>query len=105
MRKEATAAVTYCVRGGATLYAARRESNPPGRSVQTQLFRTLLHDFLALEDASDLAVQTGALLERFGGWFDVLEVLELIPDGWSVGLAAVFIECALKWLVRERSER
>jgi len=97
-------AVAYCLRGGATLYAARRESNPPGRSVQTQLFRTLLHEFLALEDASDRAVQTGALLERFGGWFDVLEVLELIPDGWSVGLAAEFIVCALQRLVRERHE-
>lgn len=69
------------------------------------LFRTVLGEFLALEDVSERVEQTGALLERFGAWFDVLEVLELIPNSWAIDAAlSEFLVSALRRLVRERHE-
>ena len=118
-------AVSYCLRGGSSIYAApntknnkatavkhRKQSsssNTPGRDddgddAQTHLFRVLLREFLALDDVSDRVEQTGALLQRFGGWFDVLEVLALLPDGWSVDIAADFLAAALRRLVKEKHE-
>lgn len=76
----------------------------PTEDVQAGLFRTLLREFLAIEDVSDRLEQTGALLERFGGWFDVMEVLEQVPDGWSVDVVAGFLMTALRRLVAERHE-
>lgn len=99
-------AVSYCLRGGASIYTpqpGRRESMPT-EDVQAGLFRTLLREFLAIEDVSDRLEQTGALLERFGGWFDVMEVLEQVPDGWSVDVVAGFLMTALRRLVAERHE-
>jgi hypothetical protein len=99
-------AVSYCLRGGASIYTptpGRRESMP-GREAQARLFGALLREFLALADVSARVEQTGALLERFGGWLDVQEVLGLIPDGWSVDVAAGFLLGALRRLVEERRE-
>jgi hypothetical protein len=76
----------------------------PSHETQTQLFRFLLKEFLVLEDISNRVVQTGALLERFGQWFDVLEVLNMIPDSWSVDVTAGFFVSALRRLVWERHE-
>ncbi|KAH6840977.1 hypothetical protein B0I37DRAFT_399927 [Chaetomium sp. MPI-CAGE-AT-0009] len=105
-------AVSYCVRGAAALTPAgtrrhRRDSGsdlPPTWDEQTRLFRALLGEFLALEDADDRVAQTGALLERFGGWFDVVEVLELVPEGWAVEVVGGFLVAALRRLVGERRE-
>ena len=99
-------AVSYCLRGGASIYTptpGRRESMPT-EDTQAGLFRALLREFLKLEDVNDRVEQTGTLLERFGGWFDVLEVLELIPDSWSVDVTAAFLVSALRRLVREKNE-
>lgn len=99
-------AVSYCLRGGASISGSTsdRRDSIPTKETQTHLFRVLLSEFLAITDPSDCVEQTGALLERFGGWFDVLEVLELIPDHWSVDVTAEFLKAALRRLVRERHE-
>ncbi|OIW29824.1 hypothetical protein CONLIGDRAFT_631896 [Coniochaeta ligniaria NRRL 30616] len=99
-------AVSYCLRGGSSIYTptASRRGSMPSQDTQTHLFRVLLREFMALEDVSDRVEQTGTLLERFGGWFDVLEVLDLLPDGWSVDIAAEFLVSALRRLVREKHE-
>ena len=99
-------AVSYCLRGGASIYtpSSGRRDSAPTTETQTRLFRVLLGEFLTIGDLSDRVEQTGALLERFGGWFDVLEVLELIPDSWSVDVAAGFLVTSLRRLVRERHE-
>ncbi|KAK4467096.1 hypothetical protein QBC42DRAFT_292820 [Cladorrhinum samala] len=105
-------AVSYCIRGGAALSPAsarskRRDSEsslPPTWEEQTKLFRFLLGEFLALEDAEEKVEQTAALLERFGGWFDVLEVLEVIPEDWGVEIVAGFLVAALRRLVGESHE-
>ncbi|KAM5356395.1 hypothetical protein ACJ41O_003041 [Fusarium nematophilum] len=96
-------AVSYCLRGGAsTSGAAPAERASPEE--QRRLFHVVLRELLALDDVSDRVEQTGALLERFGGWFEIDEVLGLIPDDWSVDIVAGFIVGALKRLVGERRE-
>lgn len=100
-------AVSYCLRGGSSIYtpaAPARRHSAPGQHAQTRLFRVLLGEFMALGDVSDRVQQTGALLERFGGWFDVLEVLHLLPDGWSVDIVAEFLVASLRRMVREKHE-
>jgi hypothetical protein len=102
-------AVSYCLRAGSSIYTpaapTRREDGaPPSQDAQTHLFRVLLGEFMRLEDVSDRVEQTGSLLERFGGWFDVLEVLELLPDSWSVDIVGEFLIAALRRLVREKHE-
>ena len=111
-------AVKYCMRGGSSLYGTvrstakssndrarkRRESLPPTAEVQTKLFRSLLVEFLALEDVSDRVEQTGSLLGRFAGCFDVLDVLNLLPDSWAVDVAAGFLAHALRELVQDRNQ-
>lgn len=99
-------AVSYCLRGGASIYTPHpgRRASVPAEDTQAGLFRALLREFLAIGDVSDRLEQTGALLERFGGWFDVAEVLEQVPDGWSVDAVAGFLAAALRRLVAERHE-
>jgi len=99
-------AVSYCLRGGGSLSASApgRRDSLPTKETQARLFRVLLAEFLVIDDLSDRVEQTGALLERFGGWFDVLEVLSLVPDNWSVDVTAGFLITALRTLVRERQE-
>ncbi|KAI1103055.1 hypothetical protein F4804DRAFT_353219 [Jackrogersella minutella] len=116
-------AVAYCLRGGASIYTIyqtqqsqpppspenakapkRHESVPPTQDQQARLFRALLGEFLILEDVSDRVEQTGLLLEKFGGWFDVGDVLSVIPDTWSVDLVAGFLVKALRRMVVEKNE-
>ncbi|KAL1853679.1 hypothetical protein VTK73DRAFT_8905 [Phialemonium thermophilum] len=105
-------AVSYCLRGGSNTVgigssnSAREDARSRATTTTTtrRLFRVLLGEFLALDDVSDRVEQTGALLQRFGGWFDCLEVLALLPDGWSVEIAAGFLAAALRRLVAERHE-
>ncbi|KAK0739688.1 hypothetical protein B0T21DRAFT_329770 [Apiosordaria backusii] len=107
-------AVSYCLRGGAALspgsgarHNKRRDSDsslPPTYEEQVQLFRSLLHEFLKLEDPEEKVEHTGNLLERFGGWFDILEVLEVIPEDWPVETIAEFLVSGLRRLVAERCE-
>ncbi|KAI0465903.1 hypothetical protein F4859DRAFT_499160 [Xylaria cf. heliscus] len=117
-------AVAYCFRGGASVYSIyqaetrkappaspedtrapkRRDSAPPTQHEQARLFRALLGEFLQLEDISDRVEQTGLLLEKFGGWFDVSDILSVIPDSWSVDLVAGFLVKALRQIVAEKNE-
>lgn len=105
-------AVSYCLRGSTNVFSTpaalsqRRihAALPLTTEEQQQLFYGVLREFLAIEDASERVEQTGALLERFGGWFDLDEVLGLIPDSWSLDVVAGFLVGALRRLVRERHE-
>ncbi|KAH8163829.1 hypothetical protein CIB48_g4406 [Xylaria polymorpha] len=117
-------AVAYCFRGGASVYSIyqagtrspppanpgdvrapkRRESAPPTQNEQARLFRALLGEFLRLEDVGDRVEQTGLLLEKFGAWFDVSDILSVIPDSWSVDLVAGFLIKALRQIVVEKNE-
>jgi vacuolar protein sorting-associated protein 3 len=103
-------AVSYCLRGGTSIDSftaadgTRTADSLPTVETQRQLFNTVLRELLALNDASDRVEQTGALLERFGGWFEVDDVLGLIPDTWSVDVVAGFLVGALRRLVSEKHE-
>ncbi|UNI24441.1 hypothetical protein JDV02_010184 [Purpureocillium takamizusanense] len=101
-------AVAYCLRGGASVYVPpetrRRGDSLPELEQQERLFQVALREFLAIDDMGDRVEQTGALLERFGGWFDVVEVLQLVPDSWSVEVVAGFLVGAMRRLVRDKHE-
>ncbi|KAI6800908.1 hypothetical protein KC363_g5512 [Hortaea werneckii] len=77
---------------------------PVDKDLQASLFRALLRESFQISDLSERLERTAELLERFAAWFDVAEVLALIPDGWSVELVSGFLVHALRRLVRERQE-
>ena len=106
-------AIRYCLLCGSSIFQTAdlggASALPPGASLptkyeQSRLFRVLLTETLRMQDISERLERTGELLERFGGWFDVREVLELIPDEWAVELVEGFLVTALRALVRERHE-
>jgi hypothetical protein len=123
-------AVAYCLRGAAALTPSttntsspsfqhyqhhhRKSSNqpdndddytlPPTFAQQCTFFNLLLRELLALRDADERTQHTSALLERFGGWFDALAVLELLPPDWSVAAAGGFLARALRRLEAEARE-
>jgi hypothetical protein len=95
-------AISYCLRGG----YSQTPSTPTSSSFDTQkkLFATLLHALLSLPDITARIERTAELLERFGAWFEVEEVLQAIPTSWSVEIFGAFLAGALGRLVRERNE-
>ncbi|KAK5684856.1 hypothetical protein LTS10_002931 [Elasticomyces elasticus] len=99
-------AVRYCLLGGEGIFGVGGggERVLPTKEEQKRLFGILLHEFLRLEDVSERLERTAELLERFGGWFDVADVLELVPEDWSVELVSGFLVHAFRKLVRERNE-
>lgn len=99
--------VSYCLRGGSSIYtssARGRSDSMPTHETQARLFRAVLGEFLAIQDAGDRIEQTGALLERFGGWFEIEEVLSLIPNDWSVEIVAGFLVQAVRQILHEKNE-
>ncbi|KAL1630288.1 hypothetical protein SLS56_005113 [Neofusicoccum ribis] len=102
-------AISYCLLGGSSIYRppgnrAIPAEELPTHADQARLFGYLLHEFLRIEDITDRVERTSELLERFGGWFDVQQVLGMIPDSWSIDIFSGFLISALRRLVRERNE-
>lgn len=99
-------AIRYCVFGG-----PRSSSSSTGilpeladYTLQTTLFRHLLDEFLHIEDVSDRIERTSDLLARFAAWFDVREVLELVPEDWSVDILGGFFVHVFRTLVSQNRE-
>ncbi|KAL2863772.1 putative TGF beta receptor associated protein 1 [Aspergillus lucknowensis] len=99
------AAARYCLFGGP------RSTSSTGaplefaeKSRQTELFRYLLDEFLQIQDLSERIERTSDLLARFAGWFDVREVLGIIPDDWSVDILNGFLAHVFRVLVSESRE-
>lgn len=101
-------AIRYCLLGGSSIFHPGSnllpEQSLPSKEEQARLFHTLLHEFFRIEDLGERLERTSELLERFGGWFEIEEVLALIPDGWSVEIVSGFLVHALRRLVREKNE-
>ncbi|KAF2756831.1 hypothetical protein EJ05DRAFT_493396 [Pseudovirgaria hyperparasitica] len=101
-------AVNYCLLGGSSIFRPSLGYVPdnamPSREEQGRLFKVLLAEFLKIEDLGERIERTGELLERFGGWFDVMDVLSQVPDEWSVEIFGGFLVSALRELVRDRHE-
>lgn len=101
-------AINYCLLGGSSIFhpssGTPAPEITPTRQEQSKLFEVLLAEFLRIEDVSNRVEQTSHLLERFGSWFDIGYVLNLIPDSWSVEIVSGFLVSALRRIVREKSE-
>lgn len=101
-------AVNYCLLGGASIFHPATGSlalvEAQSRDEQVILFGYLLSEFLQIEDFNDRLERTSELLERFGSWYDVRRVLELIPESWSVDLVSGFLVGAFRRLVSEKNE-
>ena len=101
-------AVNYCLLGGASIFHPTQGSlaplSQPSHEEQAVLFGYLLTEFLQIENAKDRLERTSELLARFGSWYDAYQVLELIPDSWSVELLSGFLTSAFRRLVYEKNE-
>nr|POF23930.1 transforming growth factor-beta receptor-associated protein 1 [Quercus suber] len=103
-------AIRYCLLGGSSTFAPSTmnvlSTNPPApsRAEQAKLLASLLRLFLELPSLPDRLERTSDLLARFSNFFDVANVLALIPDSWSVELVEGFLTHALRRLVEERNE-
>lgn len=112
-------AISYCLHGGSSIYhpisGALTSATPSTpldeqasmvskREQQSHLFAVLLSEFLELQDISERVEQTSSLLERFGGWFDVSDVLKQIPDDWSVDIVGGFLVRALREIGSQRKQ-
>lgn len=100
-------AVNYCLLGGASIFHPTSGSTAiagPSQEEQAILFGHLLTEFLRIDDASDRLERTSELLERFGSWYDVRDVLDLVPESWSVELVSGFLMSSFRRLVHERRE-
>lgn len=101
-------AINYCLLGGASIFhpvSGHSASFPaPSREEQKLLFQSLLSEFFRIEDLPNRLERTSELLERFGSWYDISEVLALIPTEWSVELLSGFLIGAFRRLVQEKNE-
>lgn len=104
-------AISYCLYGYSSIFRPITAGGPPvsqadmpTREEQSRLFNFLLQEFLHIDDLSQRVERTSELLERFGGWFDVGDVLALVPDEWSVDVFSGFLIQALRQLVRQKTE-
>ena len=101
-------AINYCMLGGASIFhpamASAVGSAPPDQEEQRKLFSTLLHEFLTLKDEGQRKEQVSELLARFDGWFELEDVLPLIPEEWPLGCIEGFLVGAIRRLVQERAE-
>ncbi|KAF2740774.1 hypothetical protein EJ04DRAFT_548294 [Polyplosphaeria fusca] len=100
-------AISYCLLGGLSIFRPAGyipQEEIPSREEQARLFAYLLQEYLLIEDIAQRIQRTGELLERFGGWFEVEQVIDMLPDDWSVDIFSGFLITALRSLVREKSE-
>lgn len=100
--KDFDTAINYCLFGGLSIFQTRKVITD--REEQKALFAVLLGEFLKLEEYEERLEQTALLLERFGGWLDLVHVLEVIPENWSVEMLSGFLLSALRQMVREKAE-
>lgn len=103
-------AIRYCVFGGSSSAqsAAALLSSPSTETIkgseQAELFRYLLMEFLRIEDVSDRIERTSDLLARFSHWFEVHDVLAVVPDDWSVDILSGFLAHVFRDLVSQGRE-
>jgi hypothetical protein len=99
-------AIRYCLFGGPRSATSSSGTQPElaAHDLQTKLFRHLLDEFLQIQDLTDRIERTSDLLARFGAWFDVREVLEIVPEEWSVDILGGFLVQVFRTLVSQSRE-
>jgi hypothetical protein len=100
-------AVRYCLLGGSSIFHPASSSSTlpsPSKEEQEVLFSFLLHCYFNLEDPTQQLERVAELLEKFGSWFDVAEVLPLLSPSWPLEHFGAFIASAMGRLVSKRNE-
>lgn len=99
-------AIRYCLFGGPRSSSTSTSTIPElaDYNLQKKLFRHLLDEFLHIQDLSDRIERTSDLLARFAAWFDVREVLDLVPEDWSVDILGGFFVHVFRTLVSQTRE-
>ncbi|KAJ5581732.1 Vacuolar sorting protein 39/Transforming growth factor beta receptor-associated domain 2 [Penicillium sp. DV-2018c] len=99
-------AIRYCLFGGPRSSSTSTGTLPElaDYNLQKTLFRHLLDEFLHIRDLSDRIERTSDLLARFAAWYDVREVLDLVPEGWSVDILSGFLAHVFRDLVSQTRE-
>jgi hypothetical protein len=99
-------AIRYCLFGGPRSSISSDGAQPElaNDDLQSTLFRHLLDEFLQIQDLSDRIERTSDLLARFSAWFDVREVLDLVPEDWSVEILSGFFVHVFRGLVSQTRE-
>ncbi|KAG9566815.1 hypothetical protein KCU71_g2486, partial [Aureobasidium melanogenum] len=100
-------AVRYCLLGGSSIFHPASSSSTlplPSKEEQQVLFSYLLHCYFDLEDQDQKLERVAELLEKFGSWFDIAEVLPLLSPSWPLEQFGKFIASAMGRLVSERNE-
>ncbi|KAJ5359454.1 uncharacterized protein N7496_011867 [Penicillium cataractarum] len=99
-------AIRYCLFGGPRSATSSGGTQPElaAHGLQVTLFRHLLDEFLQIQDLTERIERTSDLLGRFGAWFDVREVLELVPEDWSVDILGGFLVQVFRTLVSQSRE-
>ncbi|KAH8699015.1 putative TGF beta receptor associated protein 1 [Talaromyces proteolyticus] len=102
-------AIRYCLLGGTSgtqsaAFALSSTTENIKGSEQADMFKYLLTEFLHIENVSDRIERTSDLLARFSHWFEVHEVLSLIPDDWSVDILSDFLAHVFRDLVSQGRE-
>lgn len=96
-------AIRYCLFGGPRNSSAGT-SELADYTLQCTLFHSLLDEFLHIQDLSDRIERTSDLLARFAAWYDVREVLDLVPEDWSVDILGGFFVHVFRALVSQSRE-
>ncbi|KAJ5753186.1 hypothetical protein N7520_010103, partial [Penicillium odoratum] len=98
-------AIRYCLFGGPqSSTSSSIQPELADYTLQSELFRHLLDEFLHIQDLSDRIERTSDLLARFAAWFDVREVLDLVPGDWSVDILGGFLVHVFRTLVSQTRE-
>ena len=98
-------AIRYCLFGGPrSSTSGTAEPELANHDLQAELFRHLLTEFLQIQDMSTRIERTSDLLARFAAWFDAREVLDLVPDDWSVDILSGFLTHVFRTLVSQSRE-
>ena len=106
--------VEYCLYGGSHRPLTTQKGKPVAggstrgglapRKKQEELFALLLVEVLKMGDWVRRQEWVEMLLQRYAGWLDVLQVLEVLPDEYSVRIVGGFLVGKLRELRREKGE-
>lgn len=97
-------AIRYCLFGGPHSSSSSTSPELAGHALQSELFRHLLDEFLEIQDLTDRIERTSDLLARFAAWFDVREVLDIVPEDWSIDIFGGFLVHVFRTLVSQTRE-
>lgn len=98
-------AVRYCYFGGpSSPFGTIDASMLPSREQQKQQFRVLFDEFSQIEDVEERLDRTSHLLGTFATWFDPLEVLNRIPDSWSISQLSEFLLRTFRAATTEKNQ-